>query len=258
MIGSCWQSPPNIILLKTNEIHIWRAFISSDQVENYKNLLTDEEMYRAGKYFFERDRQRYILSRGILKKLLSSYAKVKPENIQFIYNKYGKPYLNMPSRSVEIQFNISHSEDIILLAFTYGHKIGIDIEYQRAEFADMKIAEHFFSPAEISALAMLPDNMRKKAFFECWTRKEAFIKAKGQGLTIPLDGFEVSVMPDEPAQLLNIYDDPEEVKRWMMMNIETGGNYCGALVTESDTYSVFFYDWKDSTYRKNYFYDSLH
>ena len=139
----------------------------------------------------------------------------------------------MPGNGLD--FNLSHSAGIVLLAFARRRRIGIDIEAVRRDFSTTEIAERFFSPAERTALRQLPHGQRHQAFFRCWTRKEAFIKALGEGLSHPLDQFDVNLAPGEPAVLLATRPDATEAGRWALWNVPTAGNYAAALAIERKT-----------------------
>ena len=147
--------------------------------------------------------------------------------MQFSYSTFGKPYLEQELYG-NLCFNLSHSDGLALLAVARGRKLGIDVERIRPEIIKENVAEHFFSPEEVTKLRSLPVDQQAEAFFNCWTRKEAYIKARGEGLSIPLDQFNVSLMPGEPAALLEMKIDPEEVNRWHMMELVSGSNFKAA------------------------------
>jgi 4'-phosphopantetheinyl transferase len=165
-----------------------------------------------------------------LRKILSAYLALAPDELRFVYNEYGKPFISDDQNRGALSFNLSHSNGMALYAVTRGRVVGIDIEYIREDFATLEIAEHFFSKDEVAALKSLPTDQRTIGFFNCWSRKEAFIKAKGMGVSYPLDRFTVSLVPGEPPALLKVDDDMREARRWKMYELKPGANYAAALI----------------------------
>ncbi|MBX3709158.1 MAG: 4'-phosphopantetheinyl transferase superfamily protein [Gammaproteobacteria bacterium] len=173
--------------IEENEIHVWTADLSTNLIQE---LLSSDEKKRANRFLFPIHKQRFIAARSILRKILSFYLAVPPQEIMFTYNSNGKPFLHMPS--THLQFNLSHSENIAIYAITMTHDIGIDIE-KIQETYNRDLAKRFFSLKENQDLLLLPLEEQKIAFYRIWSRKEAIIKAIGKGLTIPLSTFSVSV-----------------------------------------------------------------
>ena len=163
--------------------------------------LADEEKARAARFIFERDRDRFIAARGILRDLLGRYLRCAPQTIEFVYGPRGKPAVAGAAARPDICFNLSHSHGLAVVAIGREREVGIDVELIRPEFAGEEIAKRYFSAKEIAELSRLPAELRTEGFFLCWTRKEAYIKAKGDGLQIPLDSFDVSLSPGRPATL---------------------------------------------------------
>ena len=161
--------------------------------------------------------------------------------LRFAYTEKGKPRL-AESQGGLLNFNLAHSHGKAIYAFSLGREVGIDLELMREDLAGGKIAERFFSPAEIVALINLPAELKQRAFFDCWTRKEAYIKARGEGLSMPLDEFDVSLAPGEEAALLRNHKEPAEVNRWTMQAIPATDGYVAALVVEGR-------DWRLKTFR---------
>ncbi len=161
------------------------------------SILSDDERARAGQFHFERDRHRYVVRHAVLRELLASYLDCAPERIAFTQNHYGK----LSVAGSDLRFNLSHSHGIALYAVTRGIEVGCDIERRDPEFAAEQIPEWFFSREETRALRALPLARQTEGFFNCWTRKEAYIKARGYGLSLPLDSFDVSLVPGAPAVL---------------------------------------------------------
>jgi 4'-phosphopantetheinyl transferase len=222
--------------LGREEIHIWHQNFARGlaEVEALGGLLSPDEMERAQRFRFEANRNEFMVCRGTLRALLGQYVSVPPKELCFEYSEYGRPGLATGSWAGDLDFNVSHSGGHALLGFARGRKIGLDIEKIRRDFGTSEIAERFFSEAERSALRDLPQEQKHEAFFRCWTRKEAFIKALGEGLSHPLDQFDVSLAPSVPAQLLASRPDTKEAQRWRIWDLQAPTGYAAALVAESD------------------------
>ncbi|HZG52707.1 MAG TPA: 4'-phosphopantetheinyl transferase superfamily protein, partial [Pyrinomonadaceae bacterium] len=194
-----WVDPPPATLLADGEVHLWRASLAQtpDALRRLYSTLAPDESAKAARYHFPRDRDHYIAARGLLRQLLGRYLAQPPHALRFAYGAYGKPSLDGATAAADLRFNLSHSHELALYAFARGREVGIDIEHIRADFADDDIAARFFSAREVSMLRALPARARTSAFFNCWTRKEAYIKARGEGLSHPLDQFDVSLTPGE-------------------------------------------------------------
>jgi 4'-phosphopantetheinyl transferase len=233
--------------LSENEVHVWHAALDDRLADRLKLILSEDEISRANRFHFARDRNHYIVARGLLRRLLAAYLGVGSSELQFLYTDRGKPYLEETQRS-SINFNLAHSHDMAIYAFSRGRELGVDLEFIREELAGEKIAERFFSRWEISALRSLPAELRKQAFFNCWTRKEAYIKARGEGLSMPLDEFDVSLAPREPAALLKNHKDSGEVSRWTMQSIYVAPEYVAALVVEGQGWRLRKFGFEPATY----------
>lgn len=180
------------------ETHLAMLDIDAAERENYKALLLPEELARANRFRFELDAERYIVRRGKLRELLALRLGCHPHDISLTSNGFGKPRI----RCSDLQFNLSHSAGTALYVFARDSEIGCDLEWRRAELAREEVAERFFSAGELRSLHAVPSNRWVEAFFNCWTRKEAFVKALGFGVSYPLKAFDVSLVPGEPAALL--------------------------------------------------------
>jgi 4'-phosphopantetheinyl transferase len=240
-----WESPPCDLSLPTKEIHVWRAILDlpiSSVLEPYQTLSVDEKI-RADRFRFERDKNRFIVRLGILRTILGYYMAVKPGEVQFCYGCRGKPRLQDGVGKTGIQFNVSHSEGLALYAFCQDHEVGIDIERIR-EIPEVKhIVQQFFSVRERIAFGALPNRKKRGAFFNCWTRKEAFIKAIGEGLYQPLDTFDVSLTPGEPARLLRIDGNSEMASRWFIKDLKPAGGFVAALAGEEKGPEIRCWQW---------------
>jgi 4'-phosphopantetheinyl transferase len=221
--------------LAADEIHLWRQNLARGtlEIEAFRRLLSPDELERAGRFRFDADCDDFIVSRGTLRTLLGAYLDLPPQELRFTYSQYGRPILMVGSAANGLDFNVSHSGGMMLLAFARGRRIGIDVERVRRDFATTEIAERFFSLAERAALRQLSQEQRHEAFFLCWTRKEAFIKALGEGLSHPLDQFDVSLAPGQPAVLLATRPDAREASRWLFWNVQVPGDYAATLAAES-------------------------
>ncbi len=222
------------MLLADDEVHVWQTNLdtSAEERQRLRQYLSLDEQVRANRFLFELPRQHFIVGRGLLRVIVGSYINVEPSQIQFQYGACGKPALaNQPSKK-ELRFNVSHSHGTIVYAFAFARELGIDIEWINPKSEYEPIVRRFFSAQEYGDWLSLPISQREPAFFACWTRKESYIKAKGDGLTLPLDRFSVSLKPDEPTALLNVHDDPTEVSRWSLYNLAVGKSYAAALMVQ--------------------------
>jgi 4'-phosphopantetheinyl transferase len=224
------------LALDVTEVHLWQATLDERPADIFESFLSPDELTRANRFHFIKDRNHFVVARGLLRNLLAAYLGVNCAEFRFSYGAQGKPFLLLDSQS-QINFNVSHSHGRAAFAFSRGRELGVDLEYVKDDFDDELIAKRFFSRAEVLALQTVPADLLKQAFFNCWTRKEAYIKARGEGLSMPLDQFDVTLKPDEPVALLNNYREEREVSRWSMQSIPAPEGYVGALVVEG-------HDWK--------------
>lgn len=231
--------------IASNEVHVWLANLDLPQsrADEVAPLLATDEHERAAKFHFEKDRRHYVVSRAVLRRLLSRYTGHLADRQSLVYGAHGKPSLVPENNALDLRFNLAHSHGLGLFAFTRGREVGVDIEKIRPDFATQEIAERFFSPAEASALRALSPEVRTKAFFHCWTRKEAFIKAKGTGVFFGLHKFGVSLRPDEPARLLSIEDAPNEVAKWTLFELHPPDGYVGAVAVQAKDCTVSCWLW---------------
>jgi 4'-phosphopantetheinyl transferase len=226
-------SAPTPPTLPAGEIHVWRASLERPRhvVEGMRGLLCDDERRRADEFRFERHRARYTVGRALLRCLLARYLAAEPRELAFDYGEFDKPEL----RGGGPRFNLSHSGSVALYAISDDGEIGIDVELESADLASERIAERFFSPAEVGVLRSLPARLQPRAFLACWTRKEAFIKARGDGLSLALDSFDVTLAPDAPAALLRTAWCGEEPKQWYMRDLSDGqAGYVAAVALRGE------------------------
>lgn len=209
-------------------VHVWVAPLSADpgRLAALYSVLTPAERQRADRYVAASRREEDVVARATLRQLLGRYLGVAPSDVQFVLGSSGKPAL--PGR--ELYFNVSHSHGLAVYAFTRRGEVGIDVERLRSQPSHLDMAGRFFAPAEAAAIRSLPPQQREEAFFHVWTRKEAFIKATGQGLSFGLERFEVSVPPDEPPRLRLIDGDRRAAARWSLVALAPAAGYVGAMV----------------------------
>ena len=195
------------------------------------------------RFRFERDRRRYLVGRGLLRMLLGRYLGMTPHQVRFEYTVAGKPHLAPSQGERLLRFNLTHSGELLLIAVTDGRALGIDVEEVRNDIDVGEIAAHFFSPNEQRDLATLSGPRRIDAFFECWTRKEAYVKARGEGLSLPLDQFDVSLLPGESVRLIETRPDPAEARRWQLEALSVADGYKAALAVEGKGWALQCVDW---------------
>jgi 4'-phosphopantetheinyl transferase len=242
---SVWLSAPAPLKLETDEVHVWRARLQGrgSELDALDRLLSPDERARADRFHFPKDREQFIVARGTLRRLLSRYLSVEPVQVGFEYTSHGKPYLPLEAGGDTLRFNVSHSGGLALYAVTRRREVGVDIEMIRPEVAGEPLAERFFAPAEVAALRTLPSPQQPEAFFACWTRKEAYIKARGEGLSLPLSAFEVTLRPGEPAALCSTKTDPGEAARWALTALDPGPGFAAALAVEGHGWQLRCWEW---------------
>jgi 4'-phosphopantetheinyl transferase len=218
----------------SKEVHVWQVPLDRvDSISSEYNILSGDERARAARFHFEQDRIKFVMAHGALRVVLAGYLGVEPSQLEFCKGSAGKPELALECNPIHLGFNFSHSHDLALIGVTLNRKIGVDVEYIRPiEDAD-QLVERFFSPREQSAYRALPAHQKHQAFFNGWTRKEAFIKATGAGLSYSLDRFDVSLEPGKPAQFLRIGNDSQEISRWLLRHLSPGPEYIGAIAVEA-------------------------
>lgn len=228
------------LILSPHDIHIWCVDLNNPPVEiqALKVTLSPDELERAVRFKFERDQQYFIAARGMLRLILARYLNAEPETIQFSYGSHNKPQLAAPLNTMQIEFNVAHSEGYALYAIAHGIPVGVDIESMTRAVNCTELAERFFSPAEYQNLMQLPESLRQEAFFCAWTRKEAVIKALGLGLSFPLDQFTVSLDPRQPAVLLDIAGGV--AKEWSLISYSPVPGFLGALAVHGIGYRISF------------------
>ena len=240
-----WNSPPLDLTLDLGEIHVWRVSLAQTEscLQSLQQTLSPDERTKADRFRFPKDRSQFIVSRGALRAILSRYLNISSHILRFDYNPYGKPSLIVGQGGNTLRFNVSHSRGMALIAITKNRDIGVDLEGINPNFSCLEIAEKFFSPLENSVLLSLPEHLQATAFFTCWTRKEAYIKAVGKGLSIPLNQFDVSLAPGEPAALLNVEENPEEASKWSLIELFPSSDMVAAVAVAGDCWKLDCWEW---------------
>lgn len=224
-----WPDPPETLTLEPDWVHVFcfRLELSGERQEALRALLSPDEQARAARYCREADRCHFIAARGQLREILSAYTGTPAAGLRFAYSPQGKPALAEDPFSLVggLRFNLSHSAGLGLLAVAAGCAVGVDLEWSGRTVDTAAIAARFFAPGEIAALNHLPEAERRQGFFNGWTRKEAYLKATGLGLALPLDSFSVSLAPGDPPRL----DTPRQGD-WSLYALDPAPGYTAALV----------------------------
>jgi 4'-phosphopantetheinyl transferase len=229
------------------DVCIWLVTLdrSAAAVERLRAILTEDERKRADRFHFHHDAMRWTVARATLRSILGETLGVEPGQVRFVYGERGKPELAEPFARSGVRFNLSHSAGLALCALTEQRRIGVDIERVRP-LADLeRLADLTFSPRERAAIRRLAPEFRHEAFFNCWTRKEAYIKAIGEGLAHPLDRFSVSLVPGAPARLECVDDDPAEAKAWMLEALAPSPGYTAAVIVEGHPERIVCETWPE-------------
>jgi 4'-phosphopantetheinyl transferase len=227
------------LTLADDEVQLWRVDLESLRADEtrWQGMLSPDEASRASRFHFAADRQRFVASRALLRTILASYLTTDPKELTFAYSKTDKPFLGPAHADRGITFNLSHSGGVALYAFAHRRELGIDVEQVRHDFDVEAISRRFFSPHEQEQLADLATTEKVEAFFRCWTRKEAYIKATGDGLSLPLTQFDVSLAKGNTDALVTTRPDRAEAKRWLLREVAAGTEYIAALCVRGK-------DWK--------------
>ena len=232
--GASWISPPPDLTLRPQELHLWRATTSPSPAElpSAEALLSGDERDRADRFRHARDRTRYIVARAGLRRILGAYLQVDPRTLSLAYSANGKPHLSGAHATLDLQFNLSHSGEWVAYAFALGRAVGVDIERMDPIPDLMAIANRYFAASEFAEIQRLVGASQLEAFYTCWTRKEAYLKARGEGLSYPLSQFAVSVRAGETPGLLANDREPEEVSRWSLHVLHVDDGYVGTGCAE--------------------------
>jgi 4'-phosphopantetheinyl transferase len=240
-----WDLPPDQRQLTDQNVHIWTASLKkpAEHISSLEQMLSPDEQARAQHFKFETDRNRFITGRGLLRTILSSYVQVDPAQLRFTYSKRGKPTLEYGPGHEPLHFNVAHSKNLILIAVTKACAVGVDVEWIHPMNDAEDIAARFFSPREAAKLMALTNEQRIPAFFNLWTRKEAWLKATGDGLSEMLKEVEASFLPDEPARVLAISGNTEAAKRWTLLGLTPASEFTAAIAAEARDLQFSCWQW---------------
>ncbi len=225
-----------------DDVHLWKINIGipREEAELALPLLSDDESWRAERFRFERDRTRFISARAQLRRLLGAYLYRDPAELRFVYNEFGRPALADVFAAPGLRFNLSHADNLCLIAVTWDRDIGVDLEATTKPLDVMALAAQFYSTAEVAALRALTPEERRRAFYIVWTQKEAFIKAMGDGLSRPLDSFDVS--PQRRARgSLETRPDTALGRGFTLLQVDPGPGFAAALACEGDVGTLRFW-----------------
>jgi 4'-phosphopantetheinyl transferase len=228
---SIWAPAPENLKLARDELLVFRASLdlSDSRLADLTLSLSEDERARAARFRFDKDRRRFIAGRGLLRELLGWLLRVEASLLVFGYTGRGKPVLAAPASGHSLHFNLAHADSLAVYAVAWEHEVGIDIERLRTIMGADAIAERFFSEKEFAQWRSVSCRQQMEAFFNCWTRKEACLKATGDGLSESLDQVEVSLIPGQPVQLLNMPCYSRTVTRWLLQSLSLGPAYLGAV-----------------------------
>jgi 4'-phosphopantetheinyl transferase len=240
-----WKPGPPRIALADDEVHVWRASLAAtpDELARHAAVLGDDERARAERFRFDVHRNRFIAGRAIQRQVLARYLGADPAALRYRLAHHGKPALDGAHASTDLRFNVSNADDGLLIAVALGRELGVDLEAVKAVDDRDAVARRFFSVPENQVYDAIPEEARDLAFFTCWTRKEAYIKAIGEGLSMPLDRFDVTLRPGEPAHLLCTRGDPDQAARWTLRELDPGPGWLAALAVEGGGWSLRLFDW---------------
>jgi 4'-phosphopantetheinyl transferase len=235
-----WPPCPDTPPLAGDEIHVWATTLNAPLhiLEEFSATLSPEEKERANKFKFEKHRNQFIAGRGALRAILGQYLSAGPAGLRFDYSTNGKPTLAKEFAGTGIHFNLAHSEEMALVAITRLGAVGVDVEGVRPVKNVDELVARFFSPRENSLFQKMPDDEKPVAFFNLWTRKEAMLKATGEGITRSLSLVEVSFLPGEPARVMAIAGDEAAGERWMLRELAPASGFTGAVAVELGTSNI--------------------
>ncbi len=235
-----WPPPPAELPALDRTVHVWAVPLDDARVDldGGRELLSPNERERAARFHFEQHRRRYLIAHIALHKILSRYLQIDPARLYFDLGSNGKPKLPPALASGGVEFNLSHSNEMALLAVNSVGEVGVDIEFTKPDFKFQEIAERFFAAREVVALRTLPSELQRQAFFKCWTGKEAFLKAKGTGLSGELDEVEITLGATDQVRI------GASVPGWSLMELSSIDTYQAALVVAGSTLPIRCYQWE--------------
>jgi len=245
--SNSWQQEPSKLRLPVDRVDVWLAQLDdlTDLVPEARILSLDERV-RANRFHFREDRMRFVGCRSVLRVLLGRYLQTPAAEISLVYEHRGKPELATERNPLRLRFNVAHSAEMALFAFVVDHQVGVDIEKIGTNLDIATLAEQFFSSRERTSLRSLPERLHVPAFFACWTRKESFIKATGDGLSLPLSEFSVTAHPDLDPSLEDVRGNTEAGKQWFLADLSVPEGYRAAVTVEGATSVIECFHWPAS------------
>ena len=243
-MSNTWQRPPERVQLSPDCIDIWRVALdrATARLEEYRAVLSGDELERCDKFKSQQRRREFIIGRGSLRTLIGQYLALDPSSFEFAYSDHQKPYISTTAMGAPVTFNLTHSHDLVLIALTLERRVGIDIEYLRPDVEFRKLSRRFFSKQESQSLEAYDDACLPAAFFACWTRKEALLKAIGAGIAFGLRDFSVSVDPLDQEVDLRTHWDQAEAARWSILNLDLERDYAAAVAVNGSNCKLRYWD----------------
>jgi 4'-phosphopantetheinyl transferase len=239
-----WSPAPSRLTCPSGRIDVWRVRLDEPpKAASEASVLSADEVARANRFHFEKDRVHFARCRSALRDLLAIYLDIPAPEIRFEYLTNGKPQLVSEQNPRALQFNVSHSAGMALIAVGSEHRLGVDIEKIRSDVDTSSLAERFFSLRERAGLQALPDDLRVRGFFACWTRKESFLKATGEGLSFPLVYFSVTTDPHSDPELEEINGNTEVGKQWLLVDLSVADGYRATVAFERSYSRMEIYAW---------------
>jgi len=237
-----WPLPPDAVELNDDEVHVWLVNAGAKDIPQdvLTTSLSEDEKERAARFKFAKDRRLYVAAHSALRSLLADYLRVAADTIHFVSGPHGKPALAPPLAAGGLEFNLSHSHEVALVAVAQQRAVGVDVEFIKREFSFDELARRFFTTKEVAALCELPQTLQREAFFKCWTSKEAFLKAKGTGLSGKLDEVAITLVADQQVRI------NANVPEWSLTALTPPVEYQGALVVQGGPRQIRCYQWEPS------------
>lgn len=247
-LDQVWLPPPADLAVTGDEVHVWRAWLDRPacHVKDMQRILSADELDRAACFRFEKDHWRFVVARALLRAILSRYLNVEPDQLRFRTGDHGKPSLTPAFAQAALHFNLSHSDGLALYAVARGREVGIDVERVCPIAEADQIIERLFSASEKAAFRTHPDNSRQELFFTCWARKEAYAKARGEGLFLAPDQFDRSSIPWQPAELLRAHEYSPERHQFSLRNLSMDAEYVAAIAAEGDRWRLACWQYPES------------
>ena len=232
---------PPVHSLSKNQVRVWTADLSrfACHLSFFRSLLSPEERARAARFTFERDERRFVLSHGLVRRLLSHYLGLEPAYISFHYSMHGKPAVQSNAdKSADVRFSISHSADCLVCAVSLGREVGVDVEVVRSDLDHLQLAQRFFSTREYEDIAGCPDDRQKERFFQYWTCKEAYLKARGIGLSSGLA--QIEVLLDRTGRTVSLLTEPMPIHdlRWKVQSFHVSAGIAAAVAAAGESWEM--------------------